>query len=527
MRDCSMGKTSFRDFLSGAYSRIVVITAIVSALLLTGCPARPGPAKPVPSNATNATTIKKTQKIYPMSNVGEPSNTEYDISPYTVTDNELKYKLPDAETNEDELKAYAKEKLEKIDFQGKYNIRGTFQDYQFDIVISHDFTGFRADNGMSFIFTRYDSAAVGYNYPEEEYGPSVVLSVYKDPSDKFLIVTDCADYKVISEFFRGVGCGTQPSPTPTPIPIADPCEIHSDQYRIIMNKIEELDTSSPGLYKFNITVVTDENNRSCYLVLTTYHDSEEQHFVVYNGSLTEAEDVPFKKKPQIKNARTYEELKKLPFLLDTQILLHDEVLSDGKPGIDILTPIASNIEDGEYYGKLIGISEDGTRILVQIGKPVVLSYDKLKGLNPGDPVGYKDFKVTEIKQGKIHVESQKLDKYYSCSFQKYESERRSTDKAFLMFNTSTWLDDTVIIELDLAESCKVFVVNEFISNYEDMPKDWKINGSPMQKTLLFSKRINDPYLISAKNNGWYPIDSGRITSIIIESGQVIEIETYC
>ena len=70
-------------------------------------------------------------------------------------------------------------------------------------------------------------------------------------------------------------------------------------------------------------------------------------------------------------------------------------------------------------------------------------------------------------------------------------------------------------------------MNEFISNYEDMPKDWKINGSPMQKTLLFSKRINDPYLISAKNNGWYPIDSGRITSIIIESGQVIEIETYC
>ena len=151
-----------------------------------------------------------------MSNVGEPSNTEYDISPYTVTDNELNYKLPDAETNEDELKAYAKEKLEKIDFQGKYNIRRTFQDYQFDIVISHDFTGFRGDNGMSFISTRYDSAAVGYNYPEEEYGPSVVLSVYKDPSDKFLIVTDCADYKVISEFFRGVGCETAPTPTVTP-----------------------------------------------------------------------------------------------------------------------------------------------------------------------------------------------------------------------------------------------------------------------------------------------------------------------
>ena len=74
MRDCCKGKTCFRAFMSGAYSRTVVIVVIVSALLLTGCP-----AKPAPSNATNATTIKKTQKIYPMSNVGEPSNTEYDI----------------------------------------------------------------------------------------------------------------------------------------------------------------------------------------------------------------------------------------------------------------------------------------------------------------------------------------------------------------------------------------------------------------------------------------------------------------
>lgn len=524
MRDRRNDKTCFQAFGTGVYSRIVVITVLVSALLLTGCPAKPAQTISTP---TNATTGKKFKNIYPMPYVGVTSNTEYDISPYTLSEKELIYNPPYAETNTDELKAYAKEKLEKISYQGKYNIRGTFQDYQFDIVISHDFTGFRCDNGMHFITECYDSAAVGYNYPEEEYGPSVILSVYKDPSDKFLIVTNCADYKVISEFFRGVGCGTAPSPTPTPMPIADPCDIHSDQYRIIMNKMEELDTTSPGLYKFNITAVTDENYQFCYFVLTTYRDSEEKHFVVYNGKLSKVEDVPFKIRPKINNARTYEELKSLPFLLDTKMLLHDEVLSDGKPGIDIHTPIAGKIEDGEYYGSLIGISEDGTRILVKIGKPVVLSYDKLKGLNPGDPVGYKDFKVTNIKQGNIYVESQKLSNFYSYSFQRYESERRSTDKAFLLYNINTWLDDTVIIELELAKSCRVFVVNEYVSNYDDMPEDWKINGSTMQKTLLFSKRISDPFLISAKNNGWYPIEHGVIKSIVIENGQVIEMETYC
>ena len=524
MTDRSNAKTCFQAFRTGVYSRIVVITVLVSALLLTGCPAKPAQTISTP---TNATTGKKFKDIYPMPYVSGPSNTEYDISPYTISKKELIYNPPCADTNADELKAYAKEKLEKISYQGKNNIRGTFQDYQFDIVISYQFTGFRCDNGMDHITECYDSAAVGYNYPEEEYGPSVVLSVYKDPSDKFLIVTHCADYKVISEFFRGVGCGTAPSPTPTPMPIADPCDIHSDQYRIIMNKMEELETTSPGLYKFNIAAVTDENNQFCYFVLTTYRDSEEKHFVVYNGKLTKVEDVPFKIRPKINNARTYEELKSLPFLLDSQMLLHDEVLSDGKPGIDIQTPIASKIEDGEYYGRLMGISEDGTRILVKIGKPVVLSYDKLKGLNPGDSVGYKDFKVTENKQNKIFVESQMLSNFYSYSFQRYESERRSTDKAFLMYNTNTWLDDTVIIELELAKSCRVFVVNEYVSNYDDMPEDWKINGSTMQKTLLFSERINDPFLISAKNNGWYPIEYGVIKSIVIENGQVIEMETYC
>ena len=29
----------------------------------------------------------------------------------------------------------------------------------------------------------------------------VPLAVYKDPSDKYIIVTNCNDYKVITEFF--------------------------------------------------------------------------------------------------------------------------------------------------------------------------------------------------------------------------------------------------------------------------------------------------------------------------------------
>ena len=31
---------------------------------------------------------------------------------------------------------------------------------------------------------------------------SVPLAVYKDPSDKYIVITNCSDFKVISEFFE-------------------------------------------------------------------------------------------------------------------------------------------------------------------------------------------------------------------------------------------------------------------------------------------------------------------------------------
>ena len=85
----------------------------------------------------------------------------------------------------------------------------------------------------------------------------------------------------------------------------------------------------------------------------------------------------------------------------------------------------------------------------------------------------------------------------------------------------------MIIELPLAKDCKVFVLNEYNSDYDGIPKDWKTNGTTMQNTKFFSTIKNDPLVMSAKNNGWYPVESGTIKSIVIENGQVTEIEAYC
>ena len=46
-------------------------------------------------------------------------------------------------------------------------------------------------------------AHISYEY-EWEFSAThpCTLDMYKDPSEKFIIITNCGDYKVISEFFE-------------------------------------------------------------------------------------------------------------------------------------------------------------------------------------------------------------------------------------------------------------------------------------------------------------------------------------
>ena len=85
-------------------------------------------------NARTATRLAENE-MYPLGYMLEPTNTEYDVSPYRIP-GEYVFYSNDLSVSENEFEAYAESKLQTIDNKTELSIRGTFQDYNFLIVRS-------------------------------------------------------------------------------------------------------------------------------------------------------------------------------------------------------------------------------------------------------------------------------------------------------------------------------------------------------------------------------------------------------
>lgn len=155
-------------------------------------------------NARTATRLAENE-MYPLGYMLEPTNTEYDVSPYRIP-GEYVFYSNDLSVSENEFEAYAESKLQTIDNKTELSIRGTFQDYNFLIVRSDMWEKWLEENSYSG-FQYYDGyASISYGRQGREWMiiPET-LAVYIDPSDKFIIITNCNDYKIIAEFFEGIG----------------------------------------------------------------------------------------------------------------------------------------------------------------------------------------------------------------------------------------------------------------------------------------------------------------------------------
>ena len=153
-------------------------------------------------NARTATRLAENE-MYPLGYMLEPTNTEYDVSPYRIP-GEYVFYSNDLSVSENEFEAYAESKLQTIDNKTELSIRGTFQDYNFLIVRSDMREKWLEENSYSG-FQYYDGyASISYGRQGREWMiiPET-LAVYIDPSDKFIIITNCNDYKIIAEFFEG------------------------------------------------------------------------------------------------------------------------------------------------------------------------------------------------------------------------------------------------------------------------------------------------------------------------------------
>ena len=139
-------------------------------------------------------------EIYQVGGIGTPVNTEYDVSQYRVPKG-FDFFSSDITIGETEIEEFAG-RLETIDKKTNSSIRGKYQDYNFLIVRRDRYDEFSKYNSIGGI-SYPDGYATVSREVEWEFSAfyTVTTDVYKDPSDKFIIFTNCSDYKVINEFF--------------------------------------------------------------------------------------------------------------------------------------------------------------------------------------------------------------------------------------------------------------------------------------------------------------------------------------
>ena len=126
-------------------------------------------------------------------------NTDYDVSQLRLPEG---YDLTNITVSEAELKAYSESKLQTISSENYRSIKGKYQDYNF-LIIRSDKIDVWLDFNRRGGFKYYKGYASIYYEDSWEFAATrpVYLDVYKDPSDKFIVITNCNDYKVVSEFF--------------------------------------------------------------------------------------------------------------------------------------------------------------------------------------------------------------------------------------------------------------------------------------------------------------------------------------
>ena len=137
-----------------------------------------------------------------MGGIWTPVNTDCDVSQYRLT-RDFDLDSLDIIVSESELKTYSESKLQEISDIDSIRAKGRFRNYNFIIVRTDCINDWTKDDPLASItYTNEGYATIWYSQSWEFMAATTYkLDVYKDPSDNFIIITNCEDYQVISEFF--------------------------------------------------------------------------------------------------------------------------------------------------------------------------------------------------------------------------------------------------------------------------------------------------------------------------------------
>lgn len=187
------GKSGKRGQAFGVAGITIQCVCIVIAVIILG-----------PAVAEHTSTNRRivNNEMYPLGRMGETLNTEYDVAQYRIPEG-YDFKSLDISVSDTDFETYAGNKLQTINNKTDKSIRGVFRDYNFLIVRSDRFDEWLSVNCPQGL--RYYKGYAGIEYVDWwEFAATRTypLAVYKDPSDKYIVITNCSDFKVISDFFE-------------------------------------------------------------------------------------------------------------------------------------------------------------------------------------------------------------------------------------------------------------------------------------------------------------------------------------
>lgn len=148
--------------------------------------------------------------IYDMGVISWSRDTEYeyDINQYLIPEG-YEINSQDKPSSESELKEFAGSRLDTISKESDICVKGTYNNFNFLIIRRDRFDDW--DQSEPYGIIEYGTlpyagyAKIRYNYYWDYWQLSSyhihVLIMFMDSSDKFIIITNCDNSKVITEFF--------------------------------------------------------------------------------------------------------------------------------------------------------------------------------------------------------------------------------------------------------------------------------------------------------------------------------------
>ncbi len=155
------------------------------------------------NDSRQRTAARETSDIYKMGDVWGNADPQYDVSQYRIPEG---YQLDsDVSVSKLQLEMYAESRLDTITKSDDSYIKGTRGNYTFLIIRRDRYNEWDESEYYGGVtYWTYGYAQIYYETQWEvlAYTPHY-LDMYKDPSDKYIIITNCGDSKVITEFFEG------------------------------------------------------------------------------------------------------------------------------------------------------------------------------------------------------------------------------------------------------------------------------------------------------------------------------------